>query len=668
MEGVESDTRDVEQQVSLDVPLDVAHPDKLGLMEIRVVRAIAGPIEYLEHVEVEEASYSGRPLGILVGNNLESVLTDDDMERLKVTYGIPDFFELLAVKKHERADMAIPKWTFFYEYILRLGWRFLVHSLACRLLVYYNFAPSQLMPNSWRILLGLTILREKKELKFGLGSLLHNHFPKQHTNEKGRFTLYFRPGMRHLILDLTTNDRRWKDTFFYMGSFSRLPFWEREVRLSSFMESSWMGKSDADIKSLATCLRGKLENLSPLSEDCCIYRVPSELRYSKGSHGTPLIVSPPVVSIGPLHHGKEELKAMEEHKLRYSEQFLQRTQVSLEDFLIFIKSKEEELRNCYAETIPLASQDFVEMILLDAIFLIEFLLLFSTPKFVTSGDRIFGKPWLIIEIKYDIWSVENQIPFFILEDLFKLAKTKVPDECYDGLSISKLVSFFCGNICELLSIDESLFEINFSGAKHFVDLLRLCIEPSYHQLDIETETMHTPTLPTITELHRAGVKFEVGSNKHLFDIRFDKIKGILKIQKLRISDVSFYFKNLQMFEALHCQTNPINDYAIVISLLISSPKDAELLIQNGILENTESIAASTFCGDIGKQATWSYNKFYYIGLARDLNAYCKSPWRNWNANLKQNYFNTPWASISVFAAVLLLLLTITQTVCSIIAL
>ncbi|TXG65689.1 hypothetical protein EZV62_006964 [Acer yangbiense] len=441
--------------------------------------------------------------------------------------------------------------------------------------------------------------------------------------------------------------------------------------------STRMDKSDdacIDIKSLATtCLRGKSENLYPLSKDCCIYRVP-EFRKSKGSH-----ITPQIVSIGPLHHGREELKAMEEHKLRYSKWFLQRSPVSLEDFLICIKSKEEKLRNCYAETISLASQDFVEMILLDAIFLIEFLFLYNacyaetiplaSQEFVTSGDRIFGKPWLLPGIMRDIWSVENQIPFFILEDLFKLAKTRDLDECYDGLSISKLVTHFCRNIHELLLIDESLFEINFSRAKHFVDLLRLCIEPSDHRLDIVIETMYSPTLPTITELHQAGVKFEVGSNQHLFDIRFDEIKGTLEIPKLRMAGISiYYFKNLQVFEALHCKTNHVNDYAMVLGLLVRTPKDAELLIQNGILENTESIAASTFCGEIGKQARVLSNRFYYRGLTIDLTDYCKSPWRKWNANLKQNYFNSPWASISVIAAVLLLLLTITQTVCSIVAL
>ncbi|KAI9185590.1 hypothetical protein LWI28_008613 [Acer negundo] len=431
-----------------------------------------------------------------------------------------------------------------------------------------------------------------------------------------------------------------------------------------------MDKSDdasIDIESLATCLRGKLEKLYPFSQDCCIYRVPS--RNSKG-----ILTTPRIVSIGPLHHGREELKAMEEHKLRYLKQFLQRTQASLEDFLELIKSMEKVLRNCYAETIPLASRDFVEMILLDAIFLIELLLPFSAHKFISSGDRIFGKPGLLMDVRHDIWSVENQIPFFILEELFEFAKISDIDKCYDGLSISKLVSRFCDDICELLLIDKSLIEINFSEAKHFVDLLRLCIEPSDHrylQLDIKIETMYTPTLPTITELHLAGVKFEIGSTKHLFGIRFDKIKGTLEMPKWRITSVTFYyFKNLQKFEALHCKkTNHINDYAMVLSLLVRSPKDAELLIQNKILENTESVAMSTFCGEIGgSQARLLRKRFYHKDLARDLNDYCKSPWRKWNAILKQNYFNSPWASISVIAAVLLLLLTITQTVCSIIAL
>ncbi|KAL5832050.1 hypothetical protein ACOSQ4_017404 [Xanthoceras sorbifolium] len=370
------------------------------------------------------------------------------------------------------------------------------------------------------------------------------------------------------------------------------------------------------------------------------------------------------VSIGPLHHGNEELQAMEEHKVRYLQQFLQRTQITLEDFLIFIKDKEEKLRNCYAETIPLGSQDFVEIILSDAVFLIEILLLSSFHKFRTSGVRIFGKPRLLREIMRDMWCQENQIPFFILEDLFELAKTRMIDECYEGVSMSKLVSNFCDYVCELVLIDKSLIEINFCEAKHFLDLLRRFVLS--HQIHQIISWILLEMNLFRNELHQAGVKFRVGSCNTLLDIRFDK--GTLKIPKLRITTVSFFLLNVQIFEGLHCDTNFMNDYALLLSLLVTSPKDAELLIQIGIIETMESVAASNFYQQLGKNARIRSNKFYYTDLVSDLNAYCKSPWHKWKANLKQNYFNTPWASISVSAAVILLLLTLTQTVCSIIAL
>ncbi|KAH7560534.1 hypothetical protein JRO89_XS10G0039400 [Xanthoceras sorbifolium] len=256
-----------------------------------------------------------------------------------------------------------------------------------------------------------------------------------------------------------------------------------------------------------------------------------------------------------------------------------------------------------------------------------------------------------LDIRLDIWYVENQIPFFILEDLFELAKTRMINECYEGVSMNKLISNFCGDLCELVSIRKGLLEINFCETKHFLDLIRRCLEPpASRQLDIGNEFIYYPNSPTITELHQAGVKFRVGTSRHLFDIRFDK--GTLEIPKLRIENVGFFLLNVQIFEGLHCNANYMNDYALLLSLLVTSPKDAELLIENGIIENTESVAASNLCKKLGSSSKFVYNKFYYTGLARDLNAYCKSPWHKWKANLKQNYFNTPWASISVIAAVL----------------
>ncbi|RXH72483.1 hypothetical protein DVH24_012167 [Malus domestica] len=57
-----------------------------------------------------------------------------------------------------------------------------------------------------------------------------------------------------------------------------------------------------------------------------IYKPPHNNYSSKG-------MRPQVVSIGPLHHGKEHLKAIEEHKIMYLRDFLSRTEASFYDYI-----------------------------------------------------------------------------------------------------------------------------------------------------------------------------------------------------------------------------------------------------------------------------------------------------------------------------------------------
>ncbi|KAL9458772.1 hypothetical protein AB3S75_007613 [Citrus x aurantiifolia] len=187
--------------------------------------------------------------------------------------------------------------------------------------------------------------------------------------------------------------------------------------------------------------------------------------------------------------------------------------------------------------------------------------------------------------------------------------------------------------------------------------------------DDQEDTIRTPNIPSVTELHQAGVKFQLGSTKHLLEITFKK--GILKIPLLAIYDTTEgLFRNLLAFETAHGDGCYINDYIIMMKNLVVTANDAELLVQNEVIDNWtgDSQAVSNFLRNLDRQATLDAKNFRYSDLVQDLNTYCRYPLHKWKANLKQNYFNTPWASISVIAAVVLLLLTIIQTVCSIIAL
>lgn len=190
-----------------------------------------------------------------------------------------------------------------------------------------------------------------------------------------------------------------------------------------------------DIDNLSACSRMELEMLPPLSSECSIYRVPERKRKSNEHHYTPQ-----VVTIGPIHYGKQELRAMEEHKKRYLKGFLQLSQASLETCYQLIYMNETRLRDCYAHTIELDSEDFTKMVLVDATFVVMIFLryFFAFPSLSKSIERLYQKPRMIIDTRYDLVLLENQLPFFILGDLYKLSK--IHDFLKSNFDLSELSS------------------------------------------------------------------------------------------------------------------------------------------------------------------------------------------------------------------------------------
>ncbi|RXH72451.1 hypothetical protein DVH24_012135 [Malus domestica] len=405
---------------------------------------------------------------------------------------------------------------------------------------------------------------------------------------------------------------------------------------------------------LAPMSRTQENDSTPLSDPCCIYRVPKTLRRVNEKAYTPQ-----AVSIGPLHHGKKGLKEMEGHKKRYLQYFLERTGVSKEDYKTKIRGKEAELRSCYAQTIELSSDEFVRIILVDAAFIIEFLLRFLDQIEKDSNDRIFHKPWLINYVVPDMLLLENQLPFFILEDLFATAEVpaSVP-------SVLDLFYEFCKESTNFYTGKGNWERPRFK-VEHFVDLVRTLHLPTPEENFKNRGSVETLAVPSMTKLRQAGVRFKARSSKNLFDICFKD--GILEIPNLMIEDDSeIVLRNLIAFEQCHCDCNYFSDYSLLMDSFVNTPNDVELLVKNGIVEHLlgDHSEVSTLINSLGKGVGVDRRRFYYATLVKDLNEYYKKPWNKWKADLKQKYFNSPWATISVIAATLIIILTFIQTVCS----
>ncbi|GAB4835926.1 hypothetical protein Ancab_000845 [Ancistrocladus abbreviatus] len=395
----------------------------------------------------------------------------------------------------------------------------------------------------------------------------------------------------------------------------------------------------------------KLHNLCALPNPCCIYKVPEKLRIINSE-----AYRPSVVSIGPFHYKDERLRAMEEYKLRYLKSFLDRADNhNLEDFVNVVKGREELVRQSYSEVLDLDSGTFIEMVLVDAAFIIELFLRKSRHELREENDRIFAIPHMIDELNDDMKLEENQLPFFIIRELYDFAFEP------DGHGWP-----------HFLSITGKFFEdelgVQRPEPKHFVDFLRARYLPLSRppQPDKRDEQ---PSCFSVTHLHKAGVKIEATKESSLLAIKFDG--GVLGIPKINLQDsTESIWRNLAVFEEHHYQEDSyIMDYLFLLDFLINDPRDIEFLVENGIvthwLGNTEDV--SDLFRNLTKQITINSSNFCYADLCQQLNAYCNSKCRKNKTILRQKYFNHPWAVLSVISAIVLLLLTVIQAITGVIS-
>ncbi|KAL6216973.1 hypothetical protein ACLB2K_010191 [Fragaria x ananassa] len=413
-----------------------------------------------------------------------------------------------------------------------------------------------------------------------------------------------------------------------------------------------MGRSSQ----LVSSVREELDSLLPLYPLCSIYKVPERLRRVSQKAYTPKLVS-----IGPLHHGKEHLNPMEEHKLRYLQQYLRRTQVNLEDYVHKIKAQEAGLRSCYAETIAFSSDEFVRIMLVDVAFIIEVLLRFRFHQLSEENDRLFNRTWMFEELWMDLLLFENQLPFFILEDCFDTDKIQASSNISERLSLIDLSHYFFTNKLQNKETEGNLEIIRSSQVEHFVDFCRslyLPLKPS------TTAGPMTKTTPSITELHRAGVMFKLKSSSNLFDIQF--ISGVLEIPKLAISDeLEITVKNIIAFEQTDCRETIMSDYAFIIDRLVKTSKDVELLVSNEILENGlgSSSAAAAMINNLADGLTVDPRGCCYGTILKDLNKHCSKPQHQWREYLLKHFRNSTWPTKKTTAAVIFLVLCLIQTIC-----
>ncbi|XP_054788245.1 UPF0481 protein At3g47200 isoform X2 [Prosopis cineraria] len=393
-----------------------------------------------------------------------------------------------------------------------------------------------------------------------------------------------------------------------------------------------------------------------MTADCCIYRVPYDIR--KLNEDT---FTPKVVSIGPFHYGHPRLQNMEKFKLLYVKHFSERvsTSISLDRLISSVEEVEPCVRRCYSDTVELSIKEFVKVILVDSCFLFE-LFLRSYYDDWSQDDSIQLKPWLVTTMRLDLFLLENQLPFFILERLFNIAfpSSKIDHRLPSFLELTFDYFAYYNNM-KLTPHDISI--------SHFTDLIRTFhLQPLSRRPNRSHESL--VHLQSATELVEAGIRFRKSTSPCLMDIKFSG--RVLEIPQLKVEDwTETLLRNLVALEQCHYPSNSyIVDYVAVMDFLINTSKDVDVLVQNGVILNWlgDANSVANLFNSLWKNVTHVNFNSHYSKLCKDLNIFCKDPWHNMKATLRRDYCNTPWQIAASVAGILLLVLSLIQTLCSII--
>ncbi|KAG6659697.1 hypothetical protein CIPAW_03G053500 [Carya illinoinensis] len=393
-----------------------------------------------------------------------------------------------------------------------------------------------------------------------------------------------------------------------------------------------------------------------------IFRTPTIL-----SRHNPQAYIPGAFSFGPLHHKNPNisyLERTEKIKERYLKSLISRLhspETMPRELVRSIASVEREARKCYAGPIDCTPGEFVRILITDGCFIIELFRKYTYTDLRDRDDPIFTMACMLQFLYNDLILLENQVPWMVLERLFAMTERGRPKRRLVQLA----TDFFSNFLSSTMPPPEVVNDLQIEDIEHILDLLRKWLILSIEE-DEYINKSAWQLIPSATSLVEAGIKFKRGKpNMSILSINFND--GVLEIPPLLIQETTeTVYRNLIAFEQCYpkCEAR-FTSYAVLLDNLISTSKDINILCKNNILDSWLNPEDAVHFFRKLYHNTY-VKEYHYLHICQKVNEYCKLSWPRWRAALVSNYFFTPWAGTSTVAAAVLLLLTLVQTVFTVI--
>ncbi|XP_071688049.1 UPF0481 protein At3g47200-like [Rutidosis leptorrhynchoides] len=397
------------------------------------------------------------------------------------------------------------------------------------------------------------------------------------------------------------------------------------------------------------------EGFNPLPKTTTIYTVPSRLRDLSPNSFTPRLVS-----IGPLHKQDMNVQEFEQYKPFIFGDLLKKVDSTLNETTVEacvkkVLARLDDIKACYSMTNnTYQDAELVKMMVMDACYILFILIHYDL---ILTNNRAF-----LSTLVPDLVMLENQIPFFVLRDIFECTVLKFQPTSYLNMMLLKLLENVKPFEAELGP------EINHAtGTKydHILDFLHESYEPTSN-VSSTGQSFIVPPSYSVTELEKAGVKFVLNKDisKCPLAINFESnwYNPTLRLPLLSIdlyTEVVFY--NLIALELRRLKTAYFTSYVVAMMNLVKTTEDHLKLEGLKIARNNPS--GTQYVVDLIHNLSkgCDLKEFLYAEDWEKIHKYCNSP-IGWT---RRTYFSGAWSYIASISGLIIFILTVIQTYCSI---
>ncbi|KAK9075868.1 hypothetical protein SSX86_004197 [Deinandra increscens subsp. villosa] len=427
------------------------------------------------------------------------------------------------------------------------------------------------------------------------------------------------------------------------------------------------------------CIKGNETTKEYYNRQRQIEKVPPSLLKSEKGRSNIECYEPAVVSLGPYHHNRTDLARAEKYKLVTLEEYSHTHNTRIPIQLLYEKVFEvvRDARKCYIDgsTDAYSDHEFNKMMLLDGCFVVFHIECISrqTGKVTLINEYLGAIDFL--NIMRDIFLLENQIPFVVLQVLLKL---KFPDDEGEEV-LNRLFNYLkYGKVdkggkkvlqnkhrspLHLLELYRSYF-ISLSATSLFVNSTTINEE----EIISEKNTNYVKRnrwFASATELKARWVFLKSTDSMENEDMQFD-FHGWHGDFKLARRAISPYTKDiyLNMIAYEMCPHNPndfrISTYIRVMKALIIEVEDVKEMrdkkvLTHGLGRDEEVVKM------FDEIEVPGINLHMYNVLRQGIQIIQKDKYKTWVAELKTEYLSSPWKAMGVLVGVALLVTGFVQT-------